>query len=299
MSCSSDKSGDSATRLAALREEIDAVDDALHDLLMRRAELTRNMGILKTPAGNGAVAANPVRPAREAAILRRLAARHRDVPPFAVIVRIWRELIAANLRRQCAFRLAVAECGDGRLQELARAEFGALTPADPCFRPEEVVSAVSAAPGTLGIFPAPADAPPEWQFWPELLTAASAPRILCALPALAESAPPAFAVGHASAEPSGDDVSYVLLTGCAPPEPQAPELAAAGLTGYIEAQWPAMITLGLYCGFAAVQGFVTAPQIDALDALRRRSGGAAVLVGAAPAPIRPPGSGRELEEDGP
>jgi chorismate mutase-like protein len=73
--------------LADLRREIDRIDDALHDLIMRRAELTAGVAASK-PGGSGTV-----RPAREAAILRRLVARHKGSFPRAIVARIWREII--------------------------------------------------------------------------------------------------------------------------------------------------------------------------------------------------------------
>ena len=50
--------------LAALRAELDGIDDGLHDLLMRRAAVVERVGALR-----GKV---PLRAGREAAILRRL-----------------------------------------------------------------------------------------------------------------------------------------------------------------------------------------------------------------------------------
>ena len=57
-----------AHSLAALRAEIDRMDDALHDLLMRRAEVVAQVGALHA---KGRV---PLRPGREASIVRRLLA---------------------------------------------------------------------------------------------------------------------------------------------------------------------------------------------------------------------------------
>ncbi|HYZ32124.1 MAG TPA: chorismate mutase, partial [Crenalkalicoccus sp.] len=60
-----------AAALAALRAEIDTLDDALHDLLMRRA------GVVARLAASRAKGDAPaLRPGREAAVLRRLLARH-------------------------------------------------------------------------------------------------------------------------------------------------------------------------------------------------------------------------------
>src|SRR5215469_14272738 len=94
--------------LKGLREEIDRIDDGLHDLLMRRAEVSHAIAKVKQPvAGPNGSPIPALRPAREAAILRRILARHKgDLPP-RVLARVWREIIAASLRVQNKFHLHV------------------------------------------------------------------------------------------------------------------------------------------------------------------------------------------------
>src|SRR3954468_8132693 len=94
-------------RLAALRAELDRVDDALHDLLMRRAEVVAQVGAL------GAKGRVPLRPGREAAIVRRLLARHDGGLAPSVIVRIWRELLAGTTSQQRQMLITVCEPGAG------------------------------------------------------------------------------------------------------------------------------------------------------------------------------------------
>ena len=59
-----------APDLATLRAELDQLDDMLHNTLMRRAEVVKQVAALRV---KGPV---PLRPGREAAIIRRLLARH-------------------------------------------------------------------------------------------------------------------------------------------------------------------------------------------------------------------------------
>src|SRR5205814_7330018 len=54
-----------------LRCQIDGIDDALHDLLIRRAEIAERIGKLKSESAGGAPAVF-LRPGREAIVLRRL-----------------------------------------------------------------------------------------------------------------------------------------------------------------------------------------------------------------------------------
>src|SRR6202020_2020310 len=70
------------------------------------------------------------RPGREAAILRRLLARHTGNLPPQTLVRMWRELLAGTTAMQTAVTVAVFDPEpDGSLQAIAREHFGFLTPA--------------------------------------------------------------------------------------------------------------------------------------------------------------------------
>src|ERR1700758_2896810 len=88
--------------LADLRRRIDAIDDQMHDLLMERAEIVAQVAASKR---GGDVAF--YQPAREAQILRRLAARHHGILPVAPVLRIWREMLAATVRLETPFAVAV------------------------------------------------------------------------------------------------------------------------------------------------------------------------------------------------
>ena len=85
------------TSLAALRAEIDAIDDALHDLVMRRAAVVARMAASRVKGD-----ASSLRPGREASILRRLLARHSGALPPAALVRLWREILSASNAMQGA-----------------------------------------------------------------------------------------------------------------------------------------------------------------------------------------------------
>src|SRR4051812_2994668 len=77
--------------LAALRGEIDRLDDQIHDLVMRRAEVVATLANSRVKGG-----ASPLRPGREAMILRRLLARHAGALPGGAVVRLWREIFGAS-----------------------------------------------------------------------------------------------------------------------------------------------------------------------------------------------------------
>src|SRR5262245_56213674 len=95
--------------LDSLRREIDSIDEAMHDLLMRRALLGNRIRQAKGSGGEAPI----YRPGREAAILRRLIARHSGPLPAAVVVRVWREIIAALTALQGPLSVAVFAPGAG------------------------------------------------------------------------------------------------------------------------------------------------------------------------------------------
>src|SRR4051794_33913721 len=139
-------------RLLALRAELDRVDDALHDLLMRRAEVVAQVGAL------GAKGRVPLRPGREAAIIRRLLARHHGGLAPSVIVRIWRELLAGTTSQQRPLLITVGEPASGpSLLALTREHFGALTPVSARPTPAEAVRDVSSGAATAAVLPAPVE----------------------------------------------------------------------------------------------------------------------------------------------
>ena len=112
----------SKDRLEDLRVKIDAVDQALHDLVIKRAALSHQIGDLKKEANLPVVNA-----AREAQVMRHLIAQHSGDLPVQTVVAIWRELIGASCQIQNVMRVVCA----GPDMILARHYFGAAAPIDP------------------------------------------------------------------------------------------------------------------------------------------------------------------------
>jgi chorismate mutase / prephenate dehydratase len=193
--------------LASLRRRIDAVDDGLHDLLMRRSELVEEVGRVKH---RDAVAS--FRPGREAQILRRLVARHQGSFPGGALVRIWREIVAGGVAMQEAVSVAVcAGCWD-----LARDHFGSLIPLLAMPSATDAVDAVAERRVTLGVVPmADEDGAAPW--WLALSAgAAGGPAVVARLPfgALGNGAgacDEAFVIAATAPEPSGDDCTLLVI----------------------------------------------------------------------------------------
>jgi chorismate mutase len=136
--------------LAQLRAELDGIDDAIHDLLMRRGEVVERVG------AHGAKGRVAIRPGREAAILRRLLARHRGALPPRLLVRLWRELFAATTAMQGSYVIAVCEPdpAEGFVQA-AREHFGALTPLHRQPTPAQAIGEVSSGVAIAAVLPIP------------------------------------------------------------------------------------------------------------------------------------------------
>lgn len=92
----------SATRnLDALRREIDAIDDAILDLLNRRAELVMEVGQVKTAEKRDFHVPN-----REREIYERLLARNTGPFPAEAVKSVFREIISASLALEAPMKVA-------------------------------------------------------------------------------------------------------------------------------------------------------------------------------------------------
>lgn len=199
--------------LAALRAELDRLDDALHDTLMRRAEVVAEVAALRV---KGAV---PLRPGREATIVRRLLARHSGGLPPVAIVRMWRELLASTTAQQRPMLVTVCQAdGDPAYLAAAREHFGALTPMRAHRTPAQAISEVSAGVATVAVLPLPVEGEAPAAAWWTALLHRDDPRIhvVARLPfwsARPEGSPKvqALVVSAAAPDPSGADRSLLGL----------------------------------------------------------------------------------------
>ena len=196
------------TDLSEFRAEIDLIDDQIHDLLMRRTALAGKVGNAKQ--GTSSVA---YRPAREAAILRRLADRHKGALPKTVLTRIWREIMTAMLRLQGPFTVAVyAPDGAGPYRDLARDHFGGAVPSTLHQSTRSVVNSVTESNTTVGVLPLPIDDDAD-PWWPALTEyAGDGPWIVARLPiARLVEGPDALVIGPMVHEATASDRSYLMI----------------------------------------------------------------------------------------
>lgn len=248
--------------IAALRAEIDTLDDAIHDLLMKRSAVVARL------AGSRAKGAGtPLRPGREAAVLRRLLARHAGALHRERVVRIWREIFMASTAIQGGFSAAVfapdPQSGHARL---AREHFGPISAIRVHPTPARALAAVSDGEASVAVLPAPTEEStgPQTAWWARL----EVPRlqVVARLPFVADGGgPAALVVAPLPPDPSGQDRTLLLI--------EAEGAAARGrlAASLAEARLEATSLLVTRAGdatlaLAEVEGFLTAedPRLAAL-----------------------------------
>ena len=149
---------DPAAALAALRAEIDTLDESLHGLLVRRAEVVQRLASSAAkPAGT------TLRPGREARILRRLLAAHHGPMPRATLVQLWREIFAGSVAQQSAFSVVLPN--DPALARIAAAHFGVATPLRLHPSPGRALSALMGREASAAVLPWPRESDTEEEAW--------------------------------------------------------------------------------------------------------------------------------------
>ncbi len=99
---------DQTPQLEDVRRAMDGIDDALLDLLERRiACLTAYTAGHKWR--NGGLGGSAFRPAREAAILRRLLSRPDSLVPPELLVRLWRNILARSAQNQADITVHISK----------------------------------------------------------------------------------------------------------------------------------------------------------------------------------------------
>ena len=187
-----------------LRREIDCVDSELLDLIAKRMELAGQ--VRKAKSG-----INVWRPSREESHVRDLAKKAGNTPP-ELVSHIWAELTSASLTLQGPIRLHVALASDALSQwTLVRDRFGASIPVSKYPTASAALASAQADPEGVAILHAPGGMN---NWWTALGTgrATSNMKIHAALPRIGNwDWPEAVAVSKAPLEPSGDDMSLLML----------------------------------------------------------------------------------------
>ncbi len=203
----------------AIRRDIDALDDRLHDQLRERAELAARLaGSLPPTRG-----ARFLRPGREAMTMQRLMSRHDGKLSSATLARVYREITGGLYHLQAPLHVAVlAPEKSVGYWDLARNHFGSTVEMSLHRTAPVVLRGITTQPGTVGVLPLPPEGDAE-PWWDSIAVSAAAlgeglpPRVVARLPGLAD--PPgrfeeltSYVIATASPEPSGHDMSLLVAT---------------------------------------------------------------------------------------
>jgi len=182
--------------LADLRREIDRLDETMHHLLIERSAIIATLIKVKKSDDTGSA----FRPGREADMMRRLAARHEGLLPLDTAENIWRVIIGTFTYVQKAYAVhADISGGDAPMRDSARFHFGFTVPYLTHGSAAEVIAAVAASAGDLGMFRA--DQGAQAGAWWTALAEPSAPKIIARLPFIERPGHPAGTPVYVVAKP--------------------------------------------------------------------------------------------------
>jgi chorismate mutase/prephenate dehydratase len=255
--------------LDALRQEIDAIDDAIHDLIMARTKVVEQ--VREAKRGQSV----KIRPARECSIMYRLMERHKGPFPKRELARMWRELIVAALSFEGHFSIGVHMPDASRSDEpcremysghwnMVRDQYGAFTPIQGYPSAGQLVDAVRRHDVTIGVLAIPEqveDAP----WWPLLASQAKdIPRIINRLPFIGVPEDrgtniEALVICPVPSEPTGRDHTFLVVE--AADEINLKRLSTAytqaGIKTVFTSVWRDTETSSCYLHLAEVEGFIT------------------------------------------
>ena len=194
------------TSLDAIRREIDSIDDQILRLLMQRSAATAR--VKATKSHDGSIASSPFRPAREAAMMRRLIGEAGSSLSPEFLVRLWRVILSGSIQSQAPVTLHMdSALGQDIATRLVIAQYFCGMKVELHATPLRALESVARAQGDLALIAPSSD-------WATGFAAgaAGAAQVIVTLPVLAGSGQPQLLVlGHARPQPSGDDETLLLV----------------------------------------------------------------------------------------
>jgi chorismate mutase / prephenate dehydratase len=143
--------GQTKTAIESIRNQIDAVDAQLHDLINQRAKLAREVGVSKHKEGR---LVDFYRPEREAEVLRMALERNRKGPlRDEEILRLFREIMSACLAQEKPLKVAYLGPEGTYSQSAVLKHFGHSVRALSLASIDEVFQEVQAGNADFGVVP--------------------------------------------------------------------------------------------------------------------------------------------------
>ncbi len=197
--------------LNTLRQELDRIDNSIVDLMRQRIVVVEQVAAAKRDRDLARLA---MRPAREAVIMRRLAAVADAQLPSSSLLRIWRELLAVTTQMQTAFTVTVCVPDEQPwVWDLARDHFGTRTPIQRIGAPLRALRMAADRQTDMVVLPQPRNED-LWWHW----LARNQPdglQTVLRLPFLHHDGYPvdasAYVVARLEQEPSGDDMTMLAI----------------------------------------------------------------------------------------
>lgn len=141
-------------KLAGIRQQIDAIDKQIHDLLNQRARCAQDVAEVKLAALNdGQDTAVFYRPEREAQVLRAVIERNNGPLPGDQVAHIFREIMSSCLALEEPLRVAYLGPKGTFTQAAARKQFGAAAQAVPYASVDRIFAAVERDECGYGVVP--------------------------------------------------------------------------------------------------------------------------------------------------
>jgi chorismate mutase / prephenate dehydratase len=198
--------------LEALRHELDGIDAKLLKLLGERFVLTEQVKALKQVTAK--VTQTPLRPAREAMMLRKLLteAREKGLNPNFVL-RQWRNIIAESIHQQAPITIHIPQKLSATIGNRLRIRdhFGAI-PVEEWKDESQALMQVNASHADLCIV----ETDSNW-IEPMIAGKAGGAQVLQTLPVIGEDRVPKLLVmGRALVEATGQDETLVITQGSLP-----------------------------------------------------------------------------------
>ena len=167
-------------QLQQFRQSIDAIDEELFALILKRADIVQQVGDLKDQHDSTHV---KLRPAREASQLRAIYDKFKHSPfPEASALMIWRHLINGSLMIESPLRILTLETPQA-LPDYAREYFGCYADLNYVATEHELIGLLQQDRADIGILPMPSsDAVVPW--WLELTNQHSKLRLFLRFPYL-------------------------------------------------------------------------------------------------------------------
>jgi chorismate mutase-like protein len=196
--------------LQEIRSRIDAIDEAMHRLLIERSAVIAELIEIKGASKPGAA----FRPDREADMMRRLVLRHDGALPLATVEHIWREIITTFTMMQAPFSIAAGPANDAlALRDTIRFYFGFSIPIASCESAVAAIDRVVRSGREIAVVPA--DCSERW--WASL-GGSNKPQVFAKLPFIEipdrPADLPAYVIGPPLREkPSPDILLYIFPDG--------------------------------------------------------------------------------------